>query len=521
MLRTGDAAGKHISPISEPAVMYRLAVLSCLLQCVTLIAADSPLADAVESKDRETAVKLLKQNIGLNAAQVDGTTALHWAAYHDDTELGLMLLGAGAKPAPENRYGLTPLYSACQNGNVVLVKALLKHGVDPDTSQQGEEAILTAARTGSADIVQALLESGARVESKDRKNQTVLMWAAAEGHLDVVQLLIREGADIRHQLDSGFTPILFAVREGHQPVVEALMKAGVDVNESVTPKKGRLPKGTTPLSLSVENGHFELAASLLQAGADPNEMRTGFSPLHMLSWVRKPGGGDGPDDLPPPDGTGTMTSLQFAAVLVKHGAKVNAVTSSGKQHWKGATPFYLAAWTADLALMRTLVDLGADPLLRTADGSTALMAATGIGRTMEAASAGTEREILASSRYLLKLGVDIDAVNKSGETAMHGAAYKNLPKAVAFLDQQNANVKIWHQRNKRGSTPYLIAAGYRPGNFKPSYDTMAAISKALARHDMKPTEKPPERIDPYSQKQDWDKPKPAPKPAPKEKSGAK
>ena len=88
---------------------------------------------------------------------------------------------------------------------------------------------------------------------------------------------------------------------------------------------------------------------------------------------------------------------------------------------------------------------------------------------------------------------------------MHGAAYKNLPKVVTYLDQQKADVKIWHQRNKRGSTPYLIAAGYRPGNFKPSYETMTAFKQVLASHGIKPNEKPPERIDPYTQKKSWDK----------------
>lgn len=478
-----------------------------LFSCVASNASESALADAVEKKDREAARILLKDNGDVNAPQVDGMTALHWAAYHDDADLALQLLEAGAEAGVENRYGVTPLYNACQNGNAKLVKALLKQGADPNTSLQGEEVILTASRTGSAEVVKALIDNGARIEAVEHRKQTALMWAAAEGNLEVVNVLIEAGADIRKQLDSGFSPMMFAVREGRESVVHALLKAGIDVNEVVNPKNGRLPKGSTALTLAIENGHFSLATSLLKAGADPNEGRTGYRPLHMLSWVRKPNGGDGPNDLPPPDGSGTMSSLQFAKILVEHGADVNAPLESGAVHRKGATAFYLAAWTADLPLMRALVDLGADPLLTASDDSTALMAATGIGRKMEDASAGTEAEILESAKYLLELGVDIDAVNKSGETAMHGAAYKNLPKVVAYLDEQGADVKIWHQRNKRGSTPYLIAAGYRPGNFKPSYETMDAFIEALARHGIEPKEDPPERIDPYAQKKDWDKPK--------------
>lgn len=470
------------------------------LSCVLSYANDSALADAVESKDREAALRLLNDKLDVNAAQVDGMTALHWAAYHDDTEIALQLLGAGANVDVENRYGVKPLYSACENGNVELVQELLKRGADPNTSLKGEEVLLTASRTGSAEIVKALLDAGARINAHDQREQSALMWAAAEGNLEVVKLLIEAGADIRQQLESGFTPLLFAVRQGHEPVVHALLEAGIDVNEAVKPKRGRLPQNSTPLTLAIENGHFALAASLLKTGANPNEMRTGFSPLHMLSWVRKPDGGDGPDDLPPPDGSGTISSLRFAEILVDHGADVDARAKSGKEHWKGGTPFYFAAWRADLQLMRKLVELGADPSIDAADGSTALMAATGIGRKMEDASAGTEAEILASVEYLLELGVDINAVNRGGETAMHGAAYKNLPEVVAYLDQQGADAKIWHQRNKRGSTPYLIAAGYRPGNFKPSYETMDAFVKALARHGMEPNEDPPERIDPYARK---------------------
>ena len=182
-------------------------------------------------------------------------------------------------------------------------------------------------------------------------------------------------------------------------------------------------------------------------------MRVGYTPLHMLSWVRKPDGGDGADDLAPPTGSGGMSSLQFTRKLVEHGAGVNTRLKGGKKHWKGATPFFLASKTADAPLMRVLLELGADPLLNNAENSTPLMVATGIGQTMEAASAGTEEEILEVARMLLDLGVDIDAVNDEGETAMHGAAYKNLPKVVLFLDQKRCRIDVWNQRNKRDRRP--------------------------------------------------------------------
>ncbi len=495
--------------IGKPIAAISLALLLATLLLPTFASADSPLADAVERKDKAAFQAQLEKQTDVNATQVDGMTALHWAAHHDDIQAARKLLNAGAKTNIENRYGVTPLYSACQNGNGELVELLLDAGADANaTFDEDETSLMTAARTGTPHAVKVLLGNGADVNATGPRKQTALMWAAAEGNLAVVKLLIDAEANLQAKLNSGFTPILFAARNGHHDVVHALLKAGVDVNVPADPKTGRLPKRSTPLTMAIENGHFALAASLLEAGADPNEMRTGYSPLHILSWVRKPNGGDGPDDLPPPDGSGAISSLQMAETLVKHGADVNVQLKGGKAHWPGATPFYLAAWTADVPMMRALVKLGADPLIPAKDGSTALMAATGIGRKLADLSAGTESEILATAEYLLELGVDIDAVNRSGETAMHGAAYKNLPRVITFLDSQDADVNVWHKRNKRGSTPYLIAAGYRPGNFKPSVETMAAFSAALARHGIKPTEEPPERIDPYAtkSKSDHDKP---------------
>src|SRR5204862_7949040 len=103
-------------------------------------------------------------------------------------------------------------------------------------------------------------------------------------------------------------------------------------------------KGTSALILAVENGHFDLALALLEAGADPNDQRSGFTALHVLSWVRKPNRGDGDDGDPPPIGSGNLSSLQFVKKLVEHGADVNArlkrgASGRGVLRRTGATPF--------------------------------------------------------------------------------------------------------------------------------------------------------------------------------------
>jgi len=238
--------------------------------------------------------------------------------------------------------------------------------------------------------------------------------------------------------------------------------------------------GTSALLLAVENGHFELAVELLKAGADPNDQRSGFAPLHALSWVRKPNRGDDPDGQPPPTGSGNLNSLPFARELVARGAQVNlrlakGASGRGKLTMTGATPFLLASKTADLAYLPLLVEWGADPLLPNKDGCTPLMAAAGIGCTAPDEEAGTEPEALAAVEYLLSLGADVNTVDQNGETAMHGAAYKSLPKMVQFLADHGAKIDVWNKKNKAGWTPLLIAEGFRPGNFKPSFETIAAI----------------------------------------------
>jgi len=464
--------------------------------------ARSPLADAVEKEDRACVRALLKQRVDVNAPQVDGMTALHWAAYQDDLETARLLLKAGASATATNRYGITPLSLACQNGNGEFVGSLLAAGADPNTTLRGGEAVLmTAARTGKVGPVKALLARGAIVDAKERRGQTALMWAAADGQAAVVELLLKAGADFRTPLaDSGFTPLFFAVREGRTDVVRVVLKAGADVNEAMQPRKpsGKgARKGTSPLMLAVENGHFDLAVALLEAGADPNDQRSGFTALHALTWVRKPNRGDGDDGDPSPIGSGNLSSLQFVKKLVAHGADVNTLLKNGKggaglYNKTGTTPFLMAAGTADAAYMRLLVELGANPLLGNVDNCTPLMTACGIGIGGAAAdeTAGTEPEVLEAAQLVLDLGVDVNAVDANGETAMHGAAYKNLPKVVQFLADKGAKVEFWNRKNKYGWTPLLIAEGHRPGNFKPSAETISALLKVMLAAGVSPPTNP-------------------------------
>jgi ankyrin repeat protein len=459
------------------------------------------LPDAAEKHDIVAIRRLLDGHADVNAAQPDGMTALHWATHHDDANTVKQLLAAGADAKAANRYGVTPLALACISGNTEIVEMLLEAGADPKaTSSGGETPLMTAARTGRLGTVKALLARGVDVNAKEAKGQTALMWAAAEGHVEVVDTLLKSDADFRTPLPSGFTPLFFAVREGRSDVVFRLLNAGCDVNEPMRPERrfgSARGRATNPLLLAIENGHFELASSLLSAGADPNARPAAFTALHAMSWVRKPIRGDGD---PPPIGSGRISSLEMTRQLAAYKADINARMERGdggrgKFTTTGSTPFVLAARACDVPLMRLLLELGADPTLTNADNCTPLLAAAGVGALGDGdEAAGTEDEAVEACRMLLDLGADINAVDKNGETAMHGAMYQDRWQLVELFESRGAKIDIWNTKNKWGWTPLMIAQGHRPGNFRPEPESIAVIERVMRAHGLTPPKPVPRDV---------------------------
>ena len=503
--------------------MRSSAVFLALLLSVPAASADrAAVADAAEALDREALRSLVERSTDVNVPQADGMTALHWAARHDDLAVADLLVAAGAEVDATNRYGVTPLALACINGNGALVELLLDAGADPNaTLPGGESALMTAARTGRIRPVRALLAHGADLNARihgmgrqegaganaflfrmrdpgifdfeTRAEQTALVWAAAEGHAAVVAELIKAGADFRTKLASGFTPLLFAARNGHIGVAKELVRAGVDPNERIDPHPdwrhtgygAKLRPDATALHVAVENGHFELAAYLLDAGADPNAAGLdGYRALHAMAGARRVPPGDA---NPPPEPTGSLTALDFVRELAEHGADLDArMTGTGLLNLGvrvlGPTAFLAAAQTADIELMKTLVELGADPTLTAPGRRTALMLA--------GARTGTEREVAGAMDLLLDLGVPVDAVDSNGETAMHAAAYFDRAAPIQLLADRSAGAEVWNLRNKYGCTPLAIAVGFRgPRSFRPRPVAEAAIREAMLAAGVTPPEK--------------------------------
>ncbi|PYS48046.1 MAG: hypothetical protein DMG13_26420 [Acidobacteria bacterium] len=457
-------------------------------------AAPVRLIDAVKAADRGAIRTLLQQRVDVNAAEPDGATALHWAARTNDLQTAEMLIRAGANVKAANRYGITPLYLACTNGNAAMIEMLLKAGADPNTAlTEGETALMTAARTGNAGAVNALLAHGADINRKETwRGQTALMWAAAEGHSDVIRALLAHGADMHARSNGGFTPLLFAVREGKIGAVKTFLEAGADLNESLPARRRGAATADNPpetetginaFMLAAGNVHYELAAFLLDKGADPNSAPQGFTALHQISWLRRPGTGD---NNPAPQGSGNMDSLEFVRELVAHGANVNARATkqanmgvTARFHSIGATPFLLAARTADVQLMRLLLELGADPLLPNEDGTTPLLAAAGVGTNSPLEEPGTEPEVMEAVKLVLGLGGDINTVDKNGDTVMHGAAHKHVPAVIRFLAEKGAKIQVWNQPNKAGQTPLKVAEGVPVGMNIVSHAPSVAVIRQL------------------------------------------
>ena len=440
--------------------------ISPLVFATSLLAAppDVRLLEAVKNSDTAAIQKLLPQNVDLSAADTDGSTALHWAVRKDNLEAADLLLRGGANVKSANRYGVTPLSLASVNGNAAMIESLLKAGADPNSALPGgETALMTAARTGKVAAVKALIAHGADVNFKEsQRGQTALMWAAADGNTAVVEELIERGADKRAATKGGLTPLLFAVREGRIDVVRALLKSGADANEIWKAGRGTGVNGISAMVLAVANAHYELAAMLLDAGADPNAAAQGWTALHQITWVRKPGKGD---NDPAPEGSGNLSSLDMVRKLVAKGANINArMTKKGNVgrtdlNMTGATPFLMAARAADAPLMRLLAELGADPLLPNADGTTPLLAAAGVGTYSPGEDPGSEPEVLEAVKVALDLGGSVNDVDKNGETVIHATGYKQVPSVTQFLLDQGAKIEIWNRKNTTGWTPLRMADG--------------------------------------------------------------
>ena len=431
-----------------------------LAAAATVSAAGPTLIDAAKDGDAAAIRALVDTHADVNAAAADGTTALHWASYHDDVATADLLIKAGARVNAATDLGVTSLWNASLNGSEAMVKRLLEGGANPNaTLLLGETPVMAAARAGHGAVVEQLIAKGADVNARGARQQTALMWATAQKHPDVVKVLLAHRADLQARSEvwnevmavsphgyldynraiphGGDTALLFAARAGDVASATLLIAAGAHVNDEDA-------WGVSATAMAAHAGHRELVILLLEHGADANAARAGFSPLHAAIMRR---------------------DAAMVRALVAHGADVNfRVTnwtptrrSSRDFHFSpelvGATPFWLAARFGGPAIMRLLVEQGADPWVvhrgdhvvegrggsgfqHRVDVTTALMAAIGMGggdAWVQPERAEREALTLEAVTFAAELGIDVNAANLDGRTALDAAKAAKYESVARFL----------------------------------------------------------------------------------------
>ena len=419
-----------------------------------MFADEASLLDAAQRNDIDSAMMSIDQGVGVNTTSPDGATALHWAAHWGTTDLAERLLSAGALVDASNELGITPISIACRNGSEAMVDLLLKAKADAKGSEpSGETVLMSCARTGSLGAVEQLLAAGAEPNSFEvDSGQTALMWAAAGGHWEIVDLLIGAGADVNASSSGKFTPLMFAARTGDLKSAELLLDAGAEVN--VATEDGLSPLLIASASLDAitgsdyrlvveESQHESLGALLLDRGADVTQSdQYGMTALHYAVEMNKP---------------------SLLRALLKRDADPNAQLTQGlpfrrgdyvgREAYDGASPFWLAARLGNVEMMRELLDAGADPELRQAWGVTPTMVAAGVTQT-DSRIANEEKLIQALELLVLEIKTDIHSVDRSGQTAVHGAANVSGNEIIKFLVAEGADPEAV---DSRGRTPHDVA----------------------------------------------------------------
>jgi uncharacterized protein len=442
---------------------------------VGAVAADMlPLTAAVKNVDVDLARRLVKQGASVNATEGDGATALHWASYRDSIELVDLLLGAGAKINAANDLGATPLWIAAVNGSAPMVRRLLQGGADPNLALlAGETPLMAAARSGSAEAAELLASKGARVNVSATRGQTALMWAVAQKHPAVVKVLLAHGADLHARSSASGqvmavpphgmleynrnipfgndTALMFAARVGDLESAKLLVAAGANVNDADA-------WGISAAAMAAHAGFRDVVALLLDKGADPNLSGAGFTALHAAIMRR--------DEA-------------MVAVLLDHGADPNAPVGSwtptrrSSRDWNfppelvGATPYWLAARVTQPGIMRLLAKSGAktdvvhhveyhagETYEKRTQTTNAVMAAAGMGGGAPwVPIPRPERDALAleSVKVAADAGVDLNAANDDGRTALDSARALKLESVEKFLLERGAKAGAGTRQRTQGT----------------------------------------------------------------------
>jgi ankyrin repeat protein len=456
----------------------------------------SEIGDAAMRGDRAAIRALLAQKVDVNAPQVDGATALHWAVYREDIETTELLLRSGAKPDVKNREGITPLSMAALYGNVALIDALLRAGADAkQRGASGETPLMLAARNGNPEAIKKLLNGGAEVNVQETlRNTTALMWAAEQRHPAAVKSLLDGGADFKirsalaglprnymaapvnlRNIDDAKKRYAEAAATGRSyfEQLEYEESKGIqhegrrdasapdqDTDVVVAGLVGAGGGGLTALIFAAREGDIESAQYLLDAGADVNQTSEyGWTPLLTATNNRH---------------------YKLAMFLVERGADVNL---ANKGAW---TPLYLATDNRNieggdfpvpkpdadhLKFIEFLLDKGANPNARIKDNTLTRTIFTmqwffeaGATAFIRAAQSGD----IPLMKLLLTHGADPKLETSFGDSALTAAAGIGWVEGVTYEHSAKDNLEAIrllldlgldpNHPNRDGRTPLMGAA---------------------------------------------------------------
>src|SRR5882757_2269459 len=495
----------------------------------TAVAADNSLAGLIQAGHRDAALKMIAAGADVNAAQGDGTTPLHWAAYKIDADLVKALLQRGAKPDVINNYGSSPLAEAVKVANAGLVKMLLDAGSNVEVpNQEDQTALMLAARAGSVDVADLLVRHGANVNAKEKwRGQTALMWAADAGSAAMTRFLIAHKADVnaralandwptqmtgeprnQYRPTGGLTPLLYAARSGCKDCVAALLDAGADVNHPN-------PDGVTPLMVAMDNFAFDTAKLLFERGANPHVWdwwgRTALytaidmNTYSLDAYVERTG---------PPIVTTKTTALELARLFLDAGVNPNPQLdmhrpgrggNSGRFADEiittGATPMLRAAAGLDSEAVRLLLEHGGRIDVPNVMGVTPLMAAAGLGMEpsprFDPSAKDVQDRSIATLEILLGAGADVNAriadvtsktarmgrssslSTRGGQSALFGAVQWAWPRVAGYLIGHGAKADIV---DDLGVSPLDVASGRaKSDDNRPSPEVAKIIQTAMGK----------------------------------------
>jgi ankyrin repeat protein len=384
---------------------------------------------------------------------------------------------------------------AAAAGSSDAVKLLLDHGADPNVRESGldQTALMFAADADRADVITLLASRGADLKATSKVSQIapqkdpdsdafpldadlILLANLPPGKSAAASALA--GRRASPTVSGGMTALLLAARQGRLAAMRALLDAGADINQPSAGDK------STPLVMAILNGHFDAAKFLLDRGANPNAAnQDGLAPLYATidaQWAPIAGG-------PVPLMAHEKTSyLELMKLLLDHGADPDA--KLGRKLWfrplfhdqmwigtPGSTAFWRAAQATDLLAMRLLVEHKADPRIPSDEGDTALMLAAGVGWAGNF-TRNAPTSALGAVRYCLELGLDVNAQDVTGYTALMGAAWRGDNDLVKLLVERGAKLDA---RTHRGWSATDMASGpyLRTTGAVPHPDTIALLLK--------------------------------------------